>query len=285
MEDFGYLKDDNNKSSVIIKKAAMIGATLFSVSCFIYVTISAYNFIRMDEKNRVIEVIKSPEEPIKVVEEYKYDEINNQNNGIKIDKEIYEDIFGNKKETLASNPKHILMQEEPASPPIIDQQFQDEEELEDLQDQKIAKSQSTGSKITKAQTTKQQTLIAQTNDQNNKIIVFSQNNEQNKNSQTLLNQRNQLNTDNNHKKRTVRVQVAAFNSKKLSKEYWQKINHDYNNLLSGLKYYIEEANLGKKGIFYRLQIGNFINQIEAENFCNRFVLQAKKTRSDCIIVE
>ncbi len=278
MEDFGYLKDDNNNNSAIIKKAAMIGATLFSISCFIYVTISAYNFIRMDEKNRVIEIIKSPEEPIKVVEEYKYDEINNQNNGVKIDKEIYEDIFGNKKEALASNPKHIRMQEEPASPPIIDQQFQDDEELESPQDQKTEKSQTTTKQLTKAEI----------NNQNNKIIVFSQNNQQNKNDQILLgqtNQRSQLNTNNQHKKRTVRVQVAAFNSKKLSKEYWQKINHDYDNLFSGLRYYIEEADLGKKGIFYRLQIGNFINQIEAENFCNRFVLQAKKTRSDCIIVE
>jgi hypothetical protein len=278
MEDFGYLKDDNNNNSAIIKKAAMIGATLFSISCFIYVTISAYNFIRMDEKNRVIEIIKSPEEPIKVVEEYKYDEINNQNNGVKIDKEIYEDIFGNKKEALASNPKHIRMQEEPASPPIIDQQFQDDEELESPQDLKTEKSQTTTKQLTKAEI----------NNQNNKIIVFSQNNQQNKNDQILLgqtNQRSQLNTNNQHKKRTVRVQVAAFNSKKLSKEYWQKINHDYDNLLSNLRYYIEEADLGKKGIFYRLQIGNFINQIEAENFCNRFVLQAKKTRSDCIIVE
>jgi hypothetical protein len=278
MEDFGYLKDDNNNNSAIIKKAAMIGATLFSISCFIYVTISAYNFIRMDEKNRVIEMIKSPQEPIKVVEEYKYDEINNQNNGIKIDKEIYEDIFGNKKEALAANPKHIRMQEEPASPPIIDQQSQDEEELENPQDQKIENSK----------TSTKQTTEAKINDQNNKIIVFSQNNQQNKNDQILLgqtNKRSQLNTSDQHKKRTVRVQVAAFNSKTLSKEYWQKINHDYNNLLSGLRYYIEEADLGKKGIFYRLQIGNFINQIEAENFCNRFVLQAKKTRSDCIIVE
>jgi hypothetical protein len=278
MEDFGYLKDDNNNNSAIIKKAAMIGATLFSISCFIYVTISAYNFIRMDEKNRVIEMIKSPQEPIKVVEEYKYDEINNQNNGIKIDKEIYEDIFGNKKEALAANPKHIRMQEEPASPPIIDQQFQDEEELENPQDQKIENSK----------TSTKQTTEAKINDQSNKIIVFSQNNQQNKNDQILLgqtNKRSQLNTSDQHKKRTVRVQVAAFNSKTLSKEYWQKINHDYNNLLSGLRYYIEEADLGKKGIFYRLQIGNFINQIEAENFCNRFVLQAKKTRSDCIIVE
>ncbi len=276
MEDFGYLKDDNNRSGAIIKKAALIGATLFSISCFIYVTISAYNFIRADEKNRVIETIKSPPEPIKVVEEYKYDEINNQNDGVKIDKEIYEDIFGNKKETLNSNPKHIRMQEEPVSPPpVINQQFQDEEELENLKEQKIIN--------------KNQKLLSESPeaDKNNdsKIIVFSQNSGQNKDAQTLLNQRSQLNNDNNHKRRTVRVQIAAFNSKKLSQEYWQKLNHDYNNIFSGLKYYIEEANLGKKGIFYRLQIGNFTNQIEAENFCNRFVLQTKKTRSDCIIVE
>lgn len=272
MEDFGYLKDDDGKTGAIIKKAALIGATLFSISCFIYVTLNAYNFIRSDQKNQVIETIKSPTEPIKVTEEYKYDEASNQNNGTKINKEIYEDIFGNKKEALGNSPTHIYAEQEPASPPPTIKESDDSWQVENQENDDI-------------QNNNQAVISKPTNDQNNKIIVFSQNNKQNDQSQVLLGQKNQSTPVSKPKKRTIRVQIAAFNSKKLSKEYWDKLSHHHQNIFSGLKYFIEEADLGKKGIFYRLQIGNFNNQIDAENFCNRFVLQTKKTRSDCIIVE
>jgi hypothetical protein len=45
------------------------------------------------------------------------------------------------------------------------------------------------------------------------------------------------------------------------------------------------VSLGKRGIFYRLQIGEFFNQIEAEEFCGKYVAQTKKSRADCIVVE
>jgi cell division septation protein DedD len=88
-----------------------------------------------------------------------------------------------------------------------------------------------------------------------------------------------------NKKRQIRVQVAAMTSKDAAQDAWKKIHHLHTDLFSGLKPVIEEVDLGKRGIFYRLQIGNFFNQIEAEEFCGKYVAKTKKNKSDCIIVE
>ena len=90
-EDFGYLKnDDEKKVARIIKRALLFGSVLFSIVCFIYITINAYYFVYQD-KDSNIKVIKSPLEPIKIVEE-------NQTSDIKdIDKTIYDNIVGNQK--------------------------------------------------------------------------------------------------------------------------------------------------------------------------------------------
>ena len=74
-------------------------------------------------------------------------------------------------------------------------------------------------------------------------------------------------------------------SVKSAEDYWVKLNEAYSRLLSSLDPYIEEVDLGKRGTFYRLQVGTFYNQIEAEEFCNKYVAKTHKTRADCIIVE
>ena len=76
-----------------------------------------------------------------------------------------------------------------------------------------------------------------------------------------------------------------MSSKENCEEHWKKLSRLYPKVFSGTKYFIEEADLGRRGVFYRLQIGDFFNQIDAEEFCTRFVSQAQKTRSDCIVVE
>ena len=116
MEDFGYLKEEEqSKFTRILKKMFMLGATLLSIACFIYVTVNAYYYV-YDEDNGQIETITSPEEPIKIMAEESSD---NQETTI-VNNSIYEDIFGNKahkKET--SNPK-IHAAPAPAIPPKIE---------------------------------------------------------------------------------------------------------------------------------------------------------------------
>jgi hypothetical protein len=87
------------------------------------------------------------------------------------------------------------------------------------------------------------------------------------------------------KKVMVRVQVAAMTSKEAAQDNWKKLNRLYPDLFGDFKPFIEKVDLGKRGIFYRLQVGNFFNQVEAEEFCSRYVAKAQKSRADCIVVE
>jgi len=82
----------------------------------------------------------------------------------------------------------------------------------------------------------------------------------------------------------IRVQIAAMSSEESAKDYWQKLNKSHNSLLKKYQYFIEKADLGTKGIFFRLQIGDFTSKEVAESFCQQFVLQSKKTKADCIIL-
>lgn len=87
------------------------------------------------------------------------------------------------------------------------------------------------------------------------------------------------------KGRVIRVQIAAMTSQDSAQSYWRKISDKHPEVFDGLRPFVEEVDLGKRGIFFRLQIGNFFNQPDAENFCSRYISQTKKTRADCIVVE
>ena len=89
-------------------------------------------------------------------------------------------------------------------------------------------------------------------------------------------------------KKTLReFKHNVLSNKSMSKAYtlYDQLSTPQGLSEQDAKYFIEEADLGRRGVFYRLQIGDFFNQIDAEEFCTRFVSQAQKTRSDCIIVE
>jgi hypothetical protein len=268
MEDFGYQKDSSKTEfPSIVRRVFLVGATLFSITCFVYVTINAYYFVYQDS-NGEIETIKSPEGPIKVFEEEQT--ANSSNGGVQIDRSIYEDIFGNKKESLQqANPK-VRNAPEPALPPKPIQ----------------AKESAPIVNISPA------TKPANNIQQEQKIVVYSNQEKKEPESKDLLTKidgekraATPTKTASPDKKRAVRVQVAAMASKAAAKENWDKLTQLYPSLFSGLKSFTEEVNLGKRGIFYRLQIGDFYNQIEAEEFCGKYVAQARKSRADCIVVE
>ncbi len=272
MEDFGYQKDDGqNHFPTLIKKTFLVCATLFSIACFIYITVSAYYFV-YQEKNNDIETIKSPEGPIKVLEDEKN---TNNGNSMQIDRSIYEDIFGNKKESLKQENAKIRNAPEPALPP----------KLPEMKAQLVKESAAIVSEKPTTSATKKSEVKEQ------KIVVYSDQNKGTVPAKDLLTKTNgeervaAVPVAKAMKKRAVRVQVAAMTSKNAAEENWSRLKRLYSNLFSGLEPFTEEVNLGKRGIFYRLQVGNFYNQIEAEEFCDRYVSQAKKTRADCIVVE
>lgn len=273
MEDFGYQKDEGKSNfSELTKRAFLVGATLFSLACFVYVTISAYYFV-YHEKDGDVELIKAEEGPIKVLEEEKVAE--NSAASMQIDRSIYEDIFGNKarkKEVIVAKVNQIPQPASPPKPMIEADRRLIKETIE------IPIKENLPQKKPEKKNLGEQ-----------KIVVFSDAAKKESPSQDLLTktrgEEKAAPTKVKSEKRVVKVQIAAMASETSAKEAWNKLNQTHSGLFSGLKPFTEAVNLGKRGIFYRLQIGNFYNQIEAEEFCNRYVAKTQKSRADCIVVE
>lgn len=287
MEDFGYIKDEKKKDlPLLTKKIALSCATLFSISCFIYITINAYYYV-YEGKNENVETIKSPEGPIKVIEE---DAVAIEGESPKINDSIYEDIFGAKKESLVKPNSRIRISPEPALPP---KNLADEKIIgESVPDINVAENSNDKEKVvephkpTKKRDSKPQQLLVysdQTADNTNTQDLLTKGKAEPKSPTKKLSDQ-KLDKPKDNKRRYVRVQVAALTSKKSADEYWRKISKN-SDLVSGLKPFTEEVDLGKKGVFFRLQIGNFSDQVEADDFCKKYTLQMHKSKADCIVVE
>ena len=131
------------------------------------------------------------------------------------------------------------------------------------------------------------------------IIIFNEHNKaknkeililDNRNQKPIKSQQNQKedlqNKQNDKKSKRMMVQIAAMSSKSNTEKMWKQISKNNPKFFKGLSYKIEEVNLGSKGLFYRLKVGSFANQIEAEKFCNKYLASSnKKSNSDCLMVE
>ena len=285
-EDFGYLKDEEqNKVAIIAKKAFLIGAVLFSISCFIYITINAYYFV-YNAKDGDIAIITSPPEPIKVVE---------QGDGMAIkdiDKTIYDNIVGNSN-LIKENLDKVRVIEQVKTPLAT---------KSDLNKAKVDENRvADRSKISNSAIVVNNPNTEANIHNQGEIIVYEPNKPENNSSGSSVGDMSLISNNktepktknvgtkavakNVGTKAVAKVQIAALSSRNSAIEYWSKLKKSYPKLFSNLDYFISEANLGAKGKFYRLQIGNFRSQIEAENFCRQLILQLREGKANCIIVE
>lgn len=319
MEDFGYQKEaSNDDQSQFFKKLMLVAVALVSISGFVYFTISAYKSMQDDGK---IQTIKSPILPIKINEE----NYENEEDSAGDSRQIYEDIFGSKNSDSKSENLKIHRIQEPVNPPkeynnnkktaeISKNSFiskpdnsskssnqtqeikvRNTENVENLElskktiDGKSAEKSSSISKQKQIQTnlaaSKNSQKIDEISDAKNKKINSSGKEDLRQNDIELQKTKKVQESKTSLKKRTIRVQVSAMSSEDLAEDNWQKISDENPSLFRGLKPFIVKADLGKRGVFYRLQIGEFYNQVAAEEFCTKFVSKANKTRSDCIIVD
>ncbi len=76
------------------------------------------------------------------------------------------------------------------------------------------------------------------------------------------------------------VQVAAFRSEEAAESAWKKASQGNPDLYRGAGKRIQRADLGAKGVFYRLRIGAFNEKSEASAFCDAL----KATGDNCIVV-
>lgn len=73
----------------------------------------------------------------------------------------------------------------------------------------------------------------------------------------------------------ARVQLGAFKSEAEASGQWKKIEKKFSGEVSGKQHYIVRADLGAKGIFYRLQVAPFDSSKDAERYCMSFVSEGQ----------
>ena len=245
MEDFGYQKTSDKHALPGAAKRILLAFATL-FSLAIFVYITVSAYYFVhQDKDADIETIKSPEGPIKVAQE-------EANEEIQVDHAIYEDIFGNKQVAAKRKNVKIRAHPEPALPPAKDS---------------APKAKDSAPKAKEAQ----------------KIVVYSAEKKEKE-----VEKRDNTAPAPKPKsggKKIVRVQIAAMSSRDAASEHWQKLSGRYSSIFSDLKPFIEKVDLGKRGIFFRLQVGNFPSQIEAEKFCSQYVIQTRKNSADCIVVE
>jgi hypothetical protein len=71
-----------------------------------------------------------------------------------------------------------------------------------------------------------------------------------------------------------KIQLGAYRSEAAATDAWKAMNKKFGKELGSLSMHVEKANLGSKGIFYRLQAGSFASEEDARMACNKLV--AKK---------
>ena len=76
------------------------------------------------------------------------------------------------------------------------------------------------------------------------------------------------------------IQIAALRSEEAAQGEWDRVSARYPNLLSAYQAKIVRADLGERGIFYRLRAGPLVDRAAAESLCES--LAAEKV--GCLVV-
>lgn len=76
------------------------------------------------------------------------------------------------------------------------------------------------------------------------------------------------------------VQLGSYKTETDVATNWRRMKMHYSSLLDGLEYKTEKADLGEKGIFYRLKVGPFSKEDDARQLCQ----QLREQNQGCLFV-
>jgi len=76
------------------------------------------------------------------------------------------------------------------------------------------------------------------------------------------------------------VQLSALRSEEAALAAWSTIRRDSPDLYENAPMQIQRADLGARGVFYRLRVGQFAERARANSFCD----DIKATGRDCMVV-
>ncbi|MEQ9606456.1 MAG: SPOR domain-containing protein, partial [Kiloniellaceae bacterium] len=72
-------------------------------------------------------------------------------------------------------------------------------------------------------------------------------------------------------KGTILVQVSAVPDQRKVMAEWQRLQERYPQILKPLRLVVEEARLGERGVFYRVQAGGFDSHAGAAQACDALI--------------
>jgi hypothetical protein len=81
-----------------------------------------------------------------------------------------------------------------------------------------------------------------------------------------------------------KAQISAMSKRKNATKYWHKIKNNHPNIFKNLKYFIQKIDFPNRKSLFRLQIIDFKNELEVEDFCLKFIHTTKQSHSNCIII-
>lgn len=82
-----------------------------------------------------------------------------------------------------------------------------------------------------------------------------------------------------------KVQLIALKNREQAVDYINLTKKLYGELLKNLNIFISEADLEEKGIFYRVQVGNFLEKSSANDFCSEYLKRSNNNLTNCIVVK
>ncbi len=81
-------------------------------------------------------------------------------------------------------------------------------------------------------------------------------------------------------KQSYRIQLAAVRNADAAKREWARLQKKHSSVLGALSLNVERADLGKKGIFFRLRAGPVADLVAAKELCQSLA----KLKVDCFVI-
>ena len=76
------------------------------------------------------------------------------------------------------------------------------------------------------------------------------------------------------------LQLASVKSEAAAKGEWGRLQKSHGEILGDMDLNVQSADLGDRGVFYRIQTGPFPNKATAEDLC----WQLRAEKQDCLVV-
>jgi cell division septation protein DedD len=78
-----------------------------------------------------------------------------------------------------------------------------------------------------------------------------------------------------------KIQLASVKSDAVARQQWNRLQKVHSDLLGDMRLTVQQADLGNKGTFFRIQAGPLPDRTTAEDVC----AELKAAKQPCIVVK